>query len=96
MTEKEILEKVNWSIHINEMTKSINGDNAHININVLFSLLELYSNLKENIQKTIISLDLEIKELNKKYMKLNGTPAHCVKVEITNKEYAKSILEKIL
>ena len=47
MSEEEILEKINWAIHVNEMTKSINGDNTHINVNVLQGLLDLYNKEKE-------------------------------------------------
>lgn len=53
MSEEEIIEKINWSIQINEMTKSINGNITHINVNVLLGLLDLY-NTEKQLRKELI------------------------------------------
>lgn len=41
MNEKEVIEKIKWSIQINNATKEINGDNTSINVQVLETLLTL-------------------------------------------------------
>lgn len=64
MSEEEILEKINWAIHVNEMTKSINGDNTHINVNVLQGLLDLYKQEKEKNNKALEYIEtLEINSI---------------------------------
>lgn len=60
MSEEEIIGNINWAIHVNEMTKSINGDNTHISVNVLQGLLDLYNKEKEK-NKNSVSKD-KVKE----------------------------------
>ena len=64
INEKEIIEKINWAIHVNKMTKSINGDNTHISVNVLQGLLDLYSKEKEKNKK----IEDKIKEFKNKFI----------------------------
>lgn len=47
MTEKEILEQIDWSIHVHALTEQINGGNASIKINALIGLLDLYKQEKQ-------------------------------------------------
>ena len=73
MSEEEIIGNINWAIYVNKMTKSINGDNTHISVNVLQGLLDLYNKEKEKNKKlfeeynkrvaTIIKYEQEIKEI---------------------------------
>lgn len=41
MTKEQAIEKIKWSIHINELTKDINGSNASINVEVLKTVLSM-------------------------------------------------------
>lgn len=54
MTKEQAIEKIKWSIHINELTKDINGSNTLINVEVLKTVLSM---LEE--KDKIISLMLE-------------------------------------
>lgn len=54
MTKEQAIEKIKWSIHINELTKDINGSNTSINVEVLKTVLSM---LEE--KDKIISLMLE-------------------------------------
>lgn len=54
MTKEQAIEKIKLSIHINELTKDINGSNTSINVEVLETVLSM---LEE--KDKIISLMLE-------------------------------------
>lgn len=54
MTKEQAIEKIKWSIHINELTKDINGSNTSMNVEVLETVLSM---LEE--KDKIISLMLE-------------------------------------
>lgn len=41
MTKEQAIEKIKWSIHINELTKDINGSNTSINVEVLETVLSM-------------------------------------------------------
>lgn len=41
MTKEQAIEKIKWSIHINELTKDINESNASINVEVLKTVLSM-------------------------------------------------------
>lgn len=72
MSEEEIIGKINWAIHVNEMTKSINGDNTHISVNVLQGLLDLYNKEKALAKnhKTAFEKQTEnLKEIEELYNK---------------------------
>lgn len=53
MTKEQAIEKIKWSIHINELTKDINGSNTSINVEVLKTVLSML----EEKDKTISSKD---------------------------------------
>ena len=53
MNEEEVIEKIKWSIQINNATKEINGDNTSINVQVLETAL----NLLEKKDKIINELE---------------------------------------
>ena len=41
MTKEQAIEKIKWSIHINKLTKDINGSNTSINVEVLETVLSM-------------------------------------------------------
>ena len=41
MTKEQAIEKIKWSIHMNELTKDINGSNTSINVEVLETVLSM-------------------------------------------------------
>ena len=41
MTKEQAIEKIKWSIHINKLTKDINGINTSINVEVLETVLSM-------------------------------------------------------
>lgn len=41
MTKEQVIEKIKWSIHINKLTKDINGINTSINVEVLETVLSM-------------------------------------------------------
>nr|DAL21479.1 MAG TPA_asm: hypothetical protein [Caudoviricetes sp.] len=41
MTKEQAIEKIKWSIHINELTKDINGSNTSMNVEVLETVLSM-------------------------------------------------------
>ena len=53
MTKEQAIEKIKCSIHINELTKDINGSNTSINVEVLETVLSML----EEKDKTISSKD---------------------------------------
>jgi len=53
MTKEQAIEKIKWSIHINELTKDVNGSNTSINVEVLKTVLSML----EEKDKTISSKD---------------------------------------
>lgn len=49
MNEEEVIEKIKWSIQINNATKEINGDNTSINVQVLKTVLNLLEKKDQQI-----------------------------------------------
>ncbi len=50
MTKEQAIEKIKWSIHINELTKDINGINTSINVEVLETVLSMLEEKDKIIQ----------------------------------------------
>lgn len=48
MNEKDLIEKIKWSIHVNHISKELNGNNAWIDVNVLEVVLNLIE--KQNLE----------------------------------------------
>lgn len=67
MNEEEAIEKIKWSIQINNATKEINGDNTSINVQVLETVLILLEN--KDKESHFIQSELDI--ANAKIIKLN-------------------------
>lgn len=62
MTKEQAIEKIKWSIHINELTKDINGINTSINVEVLekvLSMLEEKDKTIDLIAETINNHDID-------------------------------------
>lgn len=56
MTKEQAIEKIKWSIHINELTKDTNGSNTSINVEVLktvLSMLEEQDKIIADLQKSV-------------------------------------------
>ena len=51
MTKEQAIEKIIWSIHINELTKDINGSNTSINVEVLKTVLSMLEEKDKQIDK---------------------------------------------
>ncbi len=51
MTKEQAIEKIKWSIHINEFTKDINGSNTSINVEVLKTVLSMLKEKDKTIDK---------------------------------------------
>lgn len=62
MTKEQTIEKIKWSIHINELTKDINGSNTSINVEVLKTVLSMLEEKDKEIQ---FQEDINKTELNR-------------------------------
>ena len=62
MTKEQTIEKIKWSIHINELTKDINGSNTSINVEVLEKVLSM---LEEKDKEIHFQEDINKTELNR-------------------------------
>lgn len=51
MTKEQAIEKIKWSIHINELTKDVNGSNTSINVEVLKTVLSMLEEKYKEIDK---------------------------------------------
>ena len=62
MTKEQAIEKIKWSIHINELTKDINGSNTSINVEVLETVLSMLEEKDKTIDlmaETINNHDID-------------------------------------
>ena len=62
MTKEQAIEEIKWSIHINELTKDINGSNTSINVEVLEKVLSMLEEKDKEIQ---FQEDINKTELNR-------------------------------
>ena len=62
MTKEQAIEKIKWSIQINELTKDINGSNTSINVEVLKTVLSMLEEKDKEIQ---FQEDINKTELNR-------------------------------
>ena len=62
MTKEQAIEKIKWSIHINKLTKDINGSNTSINVEVLETVLSMLEEKDKKIDlmaETINNHDID-------------------------------------
>ena len=62
MTKEQAIEEIKWSIHINELTKDINGSNTSINVEVLETVLSMLEEKDKTIDlmaETINNHDID-------------------------------------
>ena len=62
MTKEQAIEKIKWSIHINKLTKDINGSNTAINVEVLETVLSMLEEKDKTIDlmaETINNHDID-------------------------------------
>lgn len=97
MTKEQAIEKIKWSIHINELTKDINGSNTSINVEVLETVLSMLEEKDKEIQ---FQEDINKTELNRhkktekslkgqiiKQNKMIGLMAEFIEDELTVDEF---------
>lgn len=92
MSEEEIkaIEKIKWSIQINNMTKEINGNSASINVQVLETAL----NLLEKKDKIINLMAEEFENLKLAYFKKEDGGEFMGKYRTYNKNDWKQYFER--
>lgn len=91
MTKEQAIEKIKWSIHINELTKDINGSNTSINVEVLKTVLSMLEEKDKTIDlmAEYIEDELTVDEFCTKegcYAD-NYTDGHCEKCLNCIKQY---------
>ena len=62
MTKEQAIEKIKWSIHINELTKDIHGSNTSLNVEVLETVLSMLEEKDKTIDlmaETINNHDID-------------------------------------
>lgn len=96
MTKEQAIEKIKWSIHINELTKDINGSNTSINVEVLETVLSMLEEKEKIIDKMIdnIMIHYQLKTIRKmccstcrieKTCIYSGIHRNCIKQYFENK-----------
>lgn len=85
MTKEQTIEKIKWSIHINELTKDINGSNTSINVEVLKTVLSML----EEKEKTIDKLKKHNDDLLKKLRNRVKEVKKLEKYSLYKKEFSK-------
>lgn len=96
MTKEQAIEKIKWSIHINELTKDINGSNTSMNVEVLKTVLSMLEEKDKIIGKMIdnIMIHYQLKTIRKmccstcrieKTCIYSGIHRNCIKQYFENK-----------
>ena len=96
MTKEQAIEKIKWSIHINELTKDINGSNTSIKVEVLKTVLSMLEEKDKIIGKMIdnIMIHYQLKTIRKmccstcrieKTCIYSGIHRNCIKQYFENK-----------
>ena len=96
MTKEQAIEEIKWSIHINELTKDINGSNTSINVEVLETVLSMLEEQDKIIGKMIdnIMIHYQLKTIRKmccstcrieKTCIYSGIHRNCIKQYFENK-----------
>ena len=90
MTKEQAIEEIKWSIHINELTKDINGSNTSINVEVLKTVLSML----EEKDKTIDLMDETINnhDIDEDICKQMGQKEDCNEFE--DKEKCKNCIKQ--
>ena len=90
MTKEQTIEKIKWSIHINELTKDINGSNTSINVEVLETVLSMLEEKDKTID--LIAETINNHDIDEDICKQMGQKEDCNEFE--DKEKCKNCIKQ--
>ena len=90
MTKEQAIEEIKWSIHINELTKDINGSNTSINVEVLETVLSMLEEKDKTID--LIAETINNHDIDEDICKQMGQKEDCNEFE--DKEKCKDCIKQ--
>ena len=90
MTKEQAIEKIKWSIHINELTKDINGSNTSINVKVLETVLSMLEEKDKQID--LMSEAINNNDIDEDICRRMGQKEECNEFE--DKEKCKDCIKQ--
>ena len=90
MTKEQAIEKIKWSIHINELTKDINGSNTSINVEVLETVLSMLEEKDKTID--LMAETINNHDIDEDICKQMGQKEDCNEFE--DKEKCKNCIKQ--
>ena len=90
MTKEQTIEKIKWSIHINELTKDINGSNTSINVEVLETVLPMLE--EQDKQIDLMAETINNHDIDEDICKQMGQKENCNEFE--DKEKCKECIKQ--
>ena len=90
MTKEQVIEKIIWSIQINELTKDINGSNTSINVKVLETVLSMLEEKDKQID--LMSEAINNNDIDEDICRRMGQKEECNEFE--DKEKCKDCIKQ--
>lgn len=90
MTKEQAIEEIKWSIHINELTKDINGSNTSINVEVLETVLSILEEKDKTID--LMSEAINNNDIDEDICRRMGQKEECNEFE--DKEKCKDCIKQ--
>lgn len=90
MTKEQAIERIKWSIHINELTKDINGSNTSINVEVLKTVLSMLEEKDKTID--LMAETINNHDIDEDICKQMGQKENCNEFE--DKEKCKECIKQ--
>ena len=90
MTKEQAIEEIKWSIHINELTKDINGSNTSINVEVLKTVLSMLEEKDKTID--LMAETINNHDIDEDICKQMGQKEDCNEFE--DKEKCKNCIKQ--
>ena len=90
MTKEQVIEKIIWSIQINELTKDINGSNTSINVEVLETVLSMLEEKDKQID--LMSEAINNNDIDEDICRRMGQKEECNEFE--DKEKCKDCIKQ--
>ena len=90
MTKEQAIEKIKWSIQINELTKDINGSNTSINVKVLETVLSMLEEKDKQID--LMSEAINNNDIDEDICRRMGQKEECNEFE--DKEKCKDCIKQ--
>ena len=90
MTKEQVIEKIIWSIQINELTKDINGSNTSINVEVLETVLSMLEEKDKTID--LMSEAINNNDIDEDICRRMGQKEECNEFE--DKEKCKDCIKQ--